>query len=46
MPTLERQMQNCLKIKKWINGNGFQFSKTKPCAKNSTEDEYITSIKK
>ena len=30
MPTLERQIQNCLnKIEKWTNENGFQFSKTK-----------------
>ena len=30
MSTLERQMQNCLnKVEKWINENGFQFSKTK-----------------
>ena len=30
MPTLERQMQNCLnKIKKWTHENGFQFSKIK-----------------
>ena len=30
MPTLERQMQNCLtKIEKWTYENGFQFSKTK-----------------
>ena len=30
MPTLERQMQNCLnKMKKWTNENGFQLSETK-----------------
>ena len=30
MPTLERQIQNCLnKLEKWTNENCFQFSKTK-----------------